>query len=273
MKKSKTRKSRMAVNSAASKKEYKQFKKESNVSDKKSIKKVLIIIGSVIIIGILLCLSGIFNIKEVNIEGNSNISNEQILSFSKIEFGKNLFSFSKKDVENSIMQNAYISDVKVKRIFPDKINIKVEERNVDYVLQLASSYVYVSKQGYILQISNEKPDVPIILGFKTDLSNIKENDRLEDEDLEKMNVVLKIMEIAENNNMKNLISKIDISNKTNYTIYLEAENKIAYLGNELDLNTKFLYIKAILKENKDKKGEIFVNVDFNSEYAYFRENT
>lgn len=91
------------------------------------------------------------------------------------------------------------------------------------------------------------------------------------EDLKKMNMVIKIMDIAKANNLKKLITKIDISDKKNYTIYLEKENKIAYLGEGTDLNTRFLYIKSILKEQKGKTGKIFVDMDLNAEYVYFRE--
>lgn len=91
------------------------------------------------------------------------------------------------------------------------------------------------------------------------------------EDLKKMNSVIKIMEVAKANNLENLITKIDISDKKNYTIYLESENKIAYLGEGFDLNTRFLYIKSVLKEQKGKTGKIFVDMDLNSEYVYFRE--
>lgn len=92
-----------------------------------------------------------------------------------------------------------------------------------------------------------------------------------EEDLKKMNDVIKIMEVANANNVENLITKIDISDKKNYTIYLEKENKIAYLGEASDLNTRFLYIKSILKEQQGKTGKIFVDMDLNSEYVYFRE--
>ena len=148
----------------------------------------------------------------------------------------------------------------------------IDERKLEFALQLANSYVYIDRQGYVLSILSESPKVPIILGLKTDLSNIKENDRLNDEDLNKMNTVINIMETAKNNDLSNLITKIDISDKSNYTIYLDGEGKIAYLGDGSDLNTRFLYIKSILKEQQGKAGEIFVNVDLNSEYVFFREN-
>ena len=81
------------------------------------------------------------------------------------------------------------------------------------------------------------------------------------------------METAYQQKMDNLITQIDISNPENYSIYLQAEGKIAYLGKGTELNTRFLYIKAILKDKQGKTGKIMADVDLNSEYVYFREES
>lgn len=263
----KKQKTRMAANNAVSRKEYKQLSKKNS-----ALYKILLTLFLIIIAFILICVSGVFDINEIIVEENTKISTEQIISFSGIQNGTNLFAVSNKDITKKLKENSYIESVKIKRILPDKIKLIVEERNADFILQLANSYVYINKQGYILEISNEKLNVPTILGFSTDLSNIKENDRLDESDLKKMNIVIKIMNVASNNELANLITKIDISDEKNYTIYLDTESKIAYLGNANELNTRFLYIKAILKEQQGKSGEIFVNTDLNSEYVYFKEN-
>lgn len=271
----KSKKSRMAVKNTALKMEYKHTSPRKSMNHKSSnnmTKKIMMILLIIVIAMVFIFTSGAFHISEIIVEGNVNISDEQIISFSGIKKGTNLFAISNKNIKNNTKENSYINDVEIKRILPDKIKLIVDERNIDYALQLANSYIYIDRQGYVLDILSEKLNVPIILGLTTDLSNMKENNRLEESDLKKLNIVIKIMETATNNDIANLITKIDISNEENYTIYLENEGKIAYLGNGLDLNTRFLYIKAILKEQQGKKGEIFVDMDLNSEYVYFRES-
>ena len=125
--------------------------------------------------------------------------------------------------------------------------------------------------GYILDISNESKIVPIIIGLSTDLSEIKVGSRLNDDDLKKFEILNRISEIANSNGILELISKIDISDSQTYTLYLDTENKIAYLGDCSDLNTRILFVKAITEQEKGKEGEIFVNVDLNEENVYFRE--
>lgn len=263
----------MAVNSTASKRGYKPSKKQSAQKEKNSLEnkitKTLLIVTLIVFASGLIGISGVFNISKIVVEGNVTISEEQIVSFSGIEKGTNVFAISKSDVVAKIKENSYVDTVRVKRCLPDTIKLVIKERQAQYALPLANSYVYIDEQGYILQISNDLPTVPVLLGFITDLSNVKENSRLEESDLAKIKMVMKIMEIAAHHQLENLITKVDISNEENYALYFDTEGKIAYLGNGTELNTRFLYIKGILKEQQGRTGKIYVNMDLNATEAYF----
>lgn len=263
------KKTRMAVNSTASQKKDKLSKRTSE--KKNPFAKIIITIVIILVAVVFVLVSGTFDVAEIVVENNQTISAEKIISFSGLQKGTNIFAVSKKNVKNRLKELSYINDVKIRRIWPNKIELEVEERTVDFALQLANSYVYIDKQGYVLEVSTQSLQVPVIIGFTTDLSNIKENDQLVQEDLQKMNMVLKIMKMAQNVNLEKLITRIDVSNKMNYTIYLDTENKIAYLGDGNQLNIRFLYVKKMMEYYQGKSGEIIVNVDLNSEYVYFRE--
>ncbi len=267
----KNQKTRMAVENTASKKEYKQSRQSEKVSNH-LLTKVLITVILVAVAIVFIFASGAFVVTEIIVEKNETISEEQIISFSGIVKGTNVFAISKKVMKNKLKENSYIQDVKIKRVLPNKIKLIVEERKVEYVLQLANSYVHIDKKGYVLEISNNKPEVPIVLGLTTDLSNIKPNDRLEEADLNKMNNIAKIVQTASDNQIANLITKIDVSNEMDYTIYLDTEGKIAHLGDASELNTRFLYVKKLLEIRKGEAGEILVNGDLNSEYVYFKKS-
>lgn len=248
-------------------------KKLEKKSKKKSARaKFVIIFILIIVLTIFICSSSLFNINSISVNGNEKLSENKIISASGLEMHTNIFKFNKSKIIDNIKQNAYIESVTLKRKLPNKIDINVKERVVTYTLQFADSYVYINNQGYMLEISNEKLEVPILVGFTTDLSNIKAGNRLDIEDLEKMNMVIKIYEIARLNDLAHLITKIDISNNKNYTIELESEGKTVYLGNGSDLNARMIHLIAILEETKGKNGEIFLNVDLNSQKTYFRES-
>ena len=81
-----------------------------------------------------------------------------------------------------------------------------------------------------------------------------------------------IANIIKNNNIGNLISRIDISNDKNYVVYLDSELKIVYLGNCSELNTRILCMKEIVNEESGIKGEIFIDGDLNINPPRFRES-
>lgn len=238
----------------------------------KRIKVIGITVG-VITVSIILFSSSLFNIKKIDVEGNEGISDEKIISLSSIELYTNIFKINKNDIIKKIKENAYIEDVTISKKLPSKIILTIEERKPKYMLQFADSYVYVNNQGYMLEISNEKLDIPILIGFTTDLSNIKAGNRINIDDLKKMDMVIKIYETAKSNDLGNLVTKIDISNEKNYTLILESEGKKVYLGDCSDLNTRILYLKAILEKFAGRNGEIFLNIDLNSQDAYFRPSS
>ena len=265
-KETKRNQSRMAVNSTASKKEYKQSNKKSNLAT-----KIILTVVAFLFVIVFVFVSVSFNLVEIVVENNHSLSSEQIISFSRIEKGTNVFAISKKNIKANLKENPYINEVKIRKILPNKLKLIVDERSVDYVLQLANSYIYVNQEGYVLEIASEKTNVPVLVGLTTDLSNIKENDRLIESDLQKMKAVTKIIETAGNSGLANFITKVDVSNEKDYAIYFETEGKIAYLGDGTDLNTRFLYIKKLLEIHQGVPGEIIVNGDLNTEYVYFRK--
>ncbi len=258
------------VNNKKNKKDIEKNEKE-NKSRIKS--KIFIIVFLIIIVTIILCSSSLFNIQEIIISGNNKIPNETIVSLSGLELHENIFRFNKLSTIDKIKENAYIEDVLIIRKLPNKIEIKIKEREPKYMLEYAESYAYINNQGYILEITPEKLNIPILTGFSTDLSNIKAGERINVEDLKKLATVIKIYETANSNGISNLITKIDISNDKNYCMILETEGKTVYLGDCSNLNTRILNLKAILEASSGKTGEIFLNVDLNSENVYFRPSS
>ena len=260
------------------KKEPKKLTKQQEISRRKR-KKILKVIKILTLFAIIIggivytLLSPIFNIKNIEVYGNSRISSDTIISLSGLNIEQNIFSFWTSDIKDAIKQNAYIDNVEISRKLPDSIEIKVEERTATYMLTLGNAYVYINNQGYILEITSKKLEVPVLIGYNTPAEEIIEGSRLNETDLEKLNDVLKIMEATSSgdNNLSELITQIDISDKNNYILDLSSEKKKIYLGDVSDLSTKVLWINKILKDEEKNEGTIYLNVNLNVEEPYFRE--
>lgn len=264
-------KKRKQINSKLQKpKKIKKEKKPITKIDKikRKIIKWLIIIIFFILAIILFVLSSFFNIKKIVVTNNSKISADEIISLSELTNNDNIFSVSTKKIKNKIQKNAYIADLKIKRNFNGTITLEVKERIPTYMLKFANAYVYINNQGYMIEKSENPLELPTITGFSTPTENIKTGNRLITEDLQKLEVIIKIIENAKSKEINTLIASIDISKSSNYILNLPNELKTVNFGDDSNINEKILWLKSIIDKEKGIAGEIFLQ---NMDKIYFRE--
>ena len=216
--------------------------------------------------------SPIFNIKEIQVTQNNRVATETITSLSGLNTEMNIFRFLSSTIEKQIKENPYVEEVKIKRILPNKVQIEIKERIPRFCVQVLNSLAYMNSQGYILEISEQKLDLPVIKGISTPQEQIVEGNRLNDDDLEKLETVIQIMNICKSYDLDKKVSSIDITDTNDYIMEMDEENKIVHLGNNSNLSNKMLYVPAILTENQGKEGTIYLNGDINGDFKpRFRE--
>lgn len=234
--------------------------------------KILCIMFLILIAILLFIMSPIFNIETITVTGNEKLSMSEYIKLSGLEIGQNIYKLNKRQIKNNIKQNAYVENVYVSRKLPNVIDLTIEERKATYILELENGeYAYINNQGYILEKNYTKTDLVTITGYSTEQEKITAGNRLVTKDLNKLEVVLRIVDSASRNDLLQYINRIDITDKNNYTLILESENKTVYLGDASSINTRMLYLKAILEKEKDVEGEIFINGNLNTDKVYFRE--
>ena len=262
------------------KKDEEQRKKISKQEKKrkKRIKKIKLFLKIFLLIGIIVgsCVfaftSPIFNIKNINVVNNVTIPSDTIISLSGLKTDENIFKFYKGNVIQKIKENPYVENIEIHRKLPATVEIDVTERVATYNIDYMGKYAYINTQGYILEISEDSKNMPIIQGITTKEEDIVAGKRLNNEDLKKLEEVIKIMNSAKEAGIDGQVETIDISEEKNYSIYLRDDKKRVYLGDGSNLSNKMLYVQAIIEKEKGKEGEIFINGDLNNGfYPYFRE--
>lgn len=253
----------------------KKQKKKSNtkkIKKKTTLKKklikwtILIILLSIAII--LFILSDVFNIKQITVENNNKVSSEEIIKLSGLAVNENMFKTSKNRIRELIKTNAYIENVEINKNLNGTINLYVEERVTSYMLQYENYYAYMNNQGYILEVSDVKLDVPMIVGYKTLQENIQPGNRLNNEDLETLGVIIKIMQLAQGKELDEKITYIDITSQKNFIIKMENDGKTIHFGDSTNINEKLLWVVKLLELKKDVKGEMFLQ---DVKKVYFRD--
>lgn len=251
----------------------KQVEKRNKRNKKvKNILKIMLLLG-VIIGGIIFSMtSPIFNIKEIQVTNNNITPSDTIISLSELKLDENIFKFNKYNVKNKIKENAYIENVKIHRKIPNVVQIEVTQRQPKYSIDFMGKYAYINSQGYILEVADTNNGLPIIQGISTNEEEIVPNSRLNEDDLTSLENIIKIMDIAKENNLDTKVTSIDITNKNQYSIYIQEEKKRIHLGENTNLGNKMLYAISIMEKEKGIEGDIYVNGDLNNKFQpYFRE--
>lgn len=116
---------------------------------------VIVLIAS--IAAIMLLTPG-FEIKKVEVHGNSVLQDEEIIRSSGIVTGVNIFGVSLGEVKDNIKSMGYIESVKVKRSLPSTVKITVvEEVGVGYI-KAEDGYVIITADGRCVDITDGLED-------------------------------------------------------------------------------------------------------------------
>lgn len=262
------KKNKKAKNYKNAKEVEEQLKKRKKIAFVLKICALLVVIAGTVLF---MLLSPTFDVTKITVKGNEKITNQEIISLSGITLEENTFKYRLSQISENVESQSYIESAKVARKLPSEIVIEVIERKPSFMLELGNAYVYMSSQGYFLEISETKLELPIIVGYETKIEDIQPGNRFINADLEKLETALRIMKYASANQIAEKITQINIANKNEYVLRLETEKKTVYLGDASYLEKKMQYLVVVLENETNVEAEVFLNVDINTENFYVRE--
>ena len=215
---------------------------------------ILTIIG--VSVGILF--SPAFNLSGLVIEDGENVTKEDISNAVNVSYGENILKQNYKILKNDVLSLPYISDVKIKLRFPDKIKIEYTERKPYALIKFLDSYYVVDKYGYLLEVSKEtiEKELPIIYGI--DVAEYSLGQKLEDIHGTKLRNVVTLLETAKQKEFSYTIYEINYESIGEVKLWVKEEDiEITY--GDIDKNLigeKLTYLEQMLKRLKDKKGRL-----------------
>ena len=109
--------------------------------------------------------SSFFQIKYLVVNGNNNVTREEIIKLSSIYYGENIFRINKRNSMKSIFQNPYVKMIKINRVLPDKVVIDIIERDIMAYVPYVGSYLNIDEEGMILEINPaiKRTDLPVVM--------------------------------------------------------------------------------------------------------------
>ncbi len=213
----------------------------------------LIVAMLVIVVGVTVSYTFLFNISEIRVSGESDqYTAEQIVMASEVSKGDNLLRLNTKKSEQKILDSLlYIETADVDRDFPSSLEIKVTKCIPAFNVSYDMGTLLVSKQGKILADNGFITEgLPIFYGY--DPSITTPGKPLESKDEQKSQAFKKFIKII-NESEDNMITSIDMTDK--YEMIVNYSNGIIFkMGNWTDIDYK-LNMALSTMNNDNVKGK------------------
>jgi cell division protein FtsQ len=193
--------------------------------------------------------SGLFTVRDFVVQGNQNISTEDILLSADLNH-ENIFQVNLQEIKEKILKNPKIASVEVQKIFPNKLLITINERRPLCMILYRENFVVVGNDLVVMEIRDKNTliSLPIITGI-----------------IPKKLVIGKPIHSSEYASVLDIFKNVDETlrqyiseiNVTNYQIYLDLPNchhtiKVD-LGNPSQMEKKMYNLRAILSQTSPEK--------------------
>lgn len=223
-------------------------KKQRKAAKRRKLTPFLFVVSVFILAAaVYLCLTMLFNVDRVKIEGNTLYEEMDLIKTSGIEKGENLFEVDTAYAEDKLYSvYSYIEEVEVKRSFPNSVTIKITEAVPFSVVEEADGYTLVSTGGKVLERGLE--EVPYgmlsVRGIST-VTNSEDNTKRKD-------LMMRIIGTMQELNMEDYVF-LDLTDTLEITMIYDNRVRVK-LGNELELEYKLQFVDSVISEKLPKVG-------------------
>ncbi|HOQ16540.1 MAG TPA: FtsQ-type POTRA domain-containing protein [Defluviitaleaceae bacterium] len=205
--------------------------------------KILLFIGMLVVLFLLLFSSPLFSIHHINIYGNDHYSKEEIIAMIGVNKGDNIFLFNKKAGEKILNEDVYIESASIRIIWPDTVEIKVDERKLVGYVPYLGTYLYIDKDGRVLEsCKTYDKNLPIVEGLEFDYFQVGEIIPAKNKNA--LDVVAIMSQMMLKYDMLQDVVKVSVSDPENIHIYVR--NLDVSIGSVEDFDKKIQWLVQIM---------------------------
>ena len=228
------------------------------------IKKGILFLAILISVLCTLCLKlPYFNINEILVINNKIVSTDSVINLTGIIKSSNIFYINTRNIKNSIHNNPYILNIKIKRYLPNKVVLDVKERSAIFYFVQDGKYIILDDDAIILEVRDnvDKMDLVKLEGIVPGI--IKPGEVLTQDENRKIEILTEISKLIIRNSSDVKFSIVNITKPSEISIY--CSEMLIKIGSSFDMENKLNKALNILskKEFNGKKGYIDVSFEGN----------
>lgn len=197
--------------------------------------------------------SSFFNIEKLYTTGTKQITEAEVLAYTSIKEGQNIFEVDSKLSTQTIQVHPLVKNVQIIRHLPRTLEIKIEERQIWAIIPHNEEFLCIDDEGIVI---DKKSKVDFANSIFINFLKLPERVNL-GQAIEPAGVAL-IKEVWDSLNKLNqgLISDFHYNEKKELIIYTVNGTEIRF-GNNERLEEKLAFMDEVLKIEQDfiKSGE------------------
>ena len=177
-----------------------------------------------------------FEIKEIKIENNEILEDQELINIFSFLYTKNIIFLNSYELKKNIDPNNFIEKIEIKKILPDKLIIKVFEKEpIAILIDKNQKKYYLGKKTNLIEFRkiSKYENLPIVKGEPKNFKNLFDNlvkinfpiDQILSFQHFKVNrwniemIDKKILKLPEKNYIESLTNFMSIKDKSNFEKY------------------------------------------------------
>lgn len=203
-------------------------------------------------------------VDTIVVDGDEVYTRDEILQAAQLSEGVNMLTVRQNAINKSVTKALpFVSAIKLDYDLPDTLKLNVVSTSERLIIKNGSKYICVDKTGKVVSEKKKKLSEGTFLvdGMKQQEYTVGETFTPTPENEERFNIVLRLAEAAENNEIFTY-GIIDVENLQDITLTYNSKICV-YLGDGSSLASKLSQAEKVIvdSEAKDKVG--YVNVKYN----------
>ena len=242
-----------------------QFDEEKEMAGRKrNSRQGLIFVVLIVALGIaiwLLLVNCVFVVREVDVEGNTTLSAEDVIRLSKVKLGARLNAVDVDYIHSSVESDGRLAFEGLEKKYPNRLILKVRERTQDAMALQAGKVLVLDADGYVVRIEGQLPDlsVPYVTGLRVTDYALGRRVNAEEERLNAMKAVLEALKAK---NATAYVSELNVEDVRTLRIVTRTGITVT-LGDTQNMENKIVWMAGALAD-LESRGEISGNLDVSS---------
>lgn len=194
-----------------------------------------------------------FHIKEITIEGNNMVANDEIITKLGINLEDNIFMFNRRSVIKSLQAIPYVKEARLLRLFPNKLVINIEEREPVAIFYFNTKFLYVDGNEIVTDYTDKLyyNDIPLITSVTEHIDSIEMGSSISIEPQWIKKNIFKIVNDFDEYQLLKYISEINITKDNLFYIYSKGGSIIKVKNSDI-LHDKIELISTYLQGKDDR---------------------